>query len=380
MVEIEVLKGGVEIIVNLASEWIGLCDEGASSVPFLRPEWFAALIGNFKKKTELITVRRNGRLRALLPLMRTRNALHGISVRKLQAVFNPNTPCFDIVHGRDPEERKELVSGVWNELKEAKDWDVFECRLVEGGSWLGDLLELAQSEKYPTGVWPMDSAPFITVPKPEADGSIAGYFSGPRKHLKKELTRRLKRLKEQGEVRFEVTAEFSQEAMDRYLELENRGWKGRAGTAAVQDKKAAALHSDFAQSMAREGNLLIYELQLDSKTIAMCINIRYGDRLFHWKTTYDEEYSRFSPGNLLFSRLLMDCAVDGTHEIDFLCPELPYKKVWATGAREYVALYIFRPSMIGWITWIWKFTIISHLRILKTAYPRIISPFKLKAA
>ena len=177
-----------------------------------------------------------------------------------------------------------------------------------------------------------------------------------------------------------VERHFSQETIDRYLELESRGWKGRAGTAAVQDEKASALHAEFARSMAREGKLSIYELLLDSRTIAMSINIRSNEKLIHWKTTYDEEYSRFSPGNLLFNRLLMDCSADGTEEIDFLCPELPYKTVWATGAREYVALYIFRPSMIGWISWIWKFRIITHLRSLKTAYPSLVGPFKLKSA
>lgn len=380
MLEIEIIKGGVEIITSLANDWIGLCDEGASRVPFLRPEWFAALLANFKKRTEVITVRRNGNLRAILPLMRSKDKLHGLPVRKLQAVFNPNSPCFDIVHSPDEGERTELVGGIWKQLKEAKGWDVFECRLVKGGSWLEELLAHARREGHSTGIWPMDRAPYITVPTPEADGSINSYFSGSRKHLKKELSRRLKRLKESGEVRFAVTKDFRPETIDRFLEVENRGWKGRAGTAAIQDGKAAALHADFARSMAREGNLLIYELLLDSRTIAMCINIKYGERLFHWKTTYDEEYSRFSPGNLLFNRLLIDSSVEGIREIDFLCPELPYKKVWSTGARDHVALYIFRRSITGWMAWVWKFMVISRLRTLKTTYPALVKPFTLKSA
>lgn len=370
MLEVELIQGGVEIVAKLSSEWIRICEEGPGNVPFFRPEWFSALLLNFRERMEVITVRRNGKLRALLPLMRQRGTLHGLPVRKLQAVFNPNTPRFDLIHGNDLDDKPAIVEGLWKEIEQQKDWDVLECRLVRDDSWLKDVLLNAGKRGFLTGIWPMDSAPFIRVPIP-VEGSIGDFFKGERNHLGKELSRRLRRLNEIGVVEFKRTNELQPQALQRYFELESKGWKGRSGTAAVQDDAAAGLHSDFARDMAANGSLIVYELCLDEKTIAMSINIRLDDHVYHWKTSYDENYSRYSPGNLLFRRLLEDCAAAGVSEIDFMCPSLPYKQVWATGSRDHVALYIFRPALAGWLGWIWKFGFIRRLRRLKTAYPRV---------
>ncbi len=373
MLEIEVLKGGVEIIPALSAEWAGLCQEGGGTTPFLRPEWFTALVTNFKKDVELFTARKNGKLRALLPLMRKRSRIHGLPVRKLQAVFNPNTPQYDLIHGAKTGERPEIVDAIWKMLESSKGWDVFECRLVRADSWLSELVRTAHARGFPTGVWPMDTAPFVEVPAIQADGSISSFFSGKRKHLGKELARRFKRLEEKGAVDFVVSREYCPEMIERYLELESKGWKGQGGTAAIFDERSAGLLKEFANSMAANGDLLVYELRLESVTIAMSLNIRSGGRVFHWKTTYDEEFSRYSPGNLLFRHLLTECSANGVGEIDFLCPSLPYKTAWATGERDHVAFYIFRPAFIGRMSWIWKFRIISRLRKLKKAYPRLVA-------
>src|SRR5688572_7932853 len=99
MIDTELLIGGCEVIAALAAEWIALCGEGASSEPFYRPAWFAAFTASFQSRVSLLTVRFGGRLRAVLPMMRARTAVHGIPARKLQGVFNPNSQRFDLVHG-----------------------------------------------------------------------------------------------------------------------------------------------------------------------------------------------------------------------------------------------------------------------------------------
>ncbi len=372
MLEIELLRGGAEIIASLASEWGALYAEGGRDIAFLRPEWFTALVASFKKKNlEIVAVRKEGMLRAVLPLMRRRSQINGVPVRKLQAVFNPNTPQFDLLHGADERERDEVVEGIWNELEQSKGWDAIECRLVRTDSWLLDLVKISGSRGFPSGVWHMDTAPYVEVPPIDGANSIDSFFSGKRKHLGKELTRRLRRLEERGSVEFIRNSRFSPEMIGRFFELEKKGWKGKGNTAAVQDERSAQLHKNFSQSMGDAGDLMVYELRIDSVTIAMSLNIKCRGRVLHWKTTYDEEFSRYSPGNLLFRKLLTDCASESIHEIDFLCPSLPYKTVWATGEREHVAIYIFRPALVGWVSWLWKFRVVTHVRRLKQAYPKL---------
>ncbi|MDQ3800774.1 MAG: GNAT family N-acetyltransferase [Acidobacteriota bacterium] len=373
----EILVGGIEIIGKIFTEWTALCEEGASNQPFFRPEWFAAFVKNFENKCMLLTVRRGGRLRAVLPLTKKNGKLHGVPARKLEAVFNANTQRFDLIHEPDESRRKETVEAVWKEIKKQRNWDVLEMRLVQKDSWLKDLLELAESENYRTGIWQMDSAPFIELPQAAEAGDkeklIEDYFKGSRKHLQRELNRRLRRLRELGKVEFTVTRGYRAELMRKYFELEAKGWKGRAGTAADADEKVVRLHEDFARAAAERNALFIYELKLDDKTIAMQICLMYdgdGDkRTVQWKIAYDEQYSRYSPGNLLFREVLKGCLENGSMELDMLSPATENKKFWATGEREHVAFYIFRRGIIGSLLWNWKFSVISRLRKFKKKTP-----------
>lgn len=366
----EVLTGGTEVIDRISAEWTELCDEGASGEPFLRPEWFSAFVRNFESEIDLVTVRRDGKLRAVLPLVKKRGSLHGIPVRKLQAVFNPNTQRFDLIHGSDISEKKTIVNAIWEAIRDASGWDVLETRLVKKDSWLGDVLALAEREGYRTGIWPMDSAPFIRLPQSDdRQRSIEDFFKGPRKHLRQEMDRRLRRLNELGNVEFTVTAGVTPDLMKTYFDLESKGWKGRGGTAVTDNPVVARMHEEFAREVAAKRSLFVYELKLNGKTIAMSLNIRYGDETIHWKTSYDEDYARYSPGNLLFRELLSDCINRGSHEIDFLSPSTPNKRFWASGEREHVAFYIFRRGLFGSLLWMWKFSIIAGLRELKAKTP-----------
>jgi len=364
------IKGGIEIIGAIAAEWIELCEEGASNDPFLRPEWFLSFVKNFDTEIELVTVRSGGKLRALLPLISKRGNIHGIPVRNLQAVFNLNTPRFDLVHGADESQRIQIIEALWGEIKKRSAWDMIEIRLVKKDSWLDDLLVIAASEKYPTGIWPMDNAPFIELPESVDSHGVEIYFKGPRKHFGKELDRRTRRLSELGQVEFHVTNEYSFDLIKRYLDLENLGWKGCGGTAAVLDKNATALHHDFACASELNGHLHAYELRLDGKTIGMSLNVRTGNTMFHWRTSFDEAYSKYSPGNLLFRKLFFDCLAQNVDEIDFLSPSTPNKLTWATGEREHVAFYIFQRGFTGWLVRGWKFSVIDRIRRIRSRHRR----------
>ncbi|MDQ4123391.1 MAG: GNAT family N-acetyltransferase [Acidobacteriota bacterium] len=362
----ETLRGGVEVIERIFDEWTELCEEGASNEPFFRPEWFVVFVENFEKEILLLTVRRAGKLRAVLPLVKRRGNLHGIPVKSLEAVYNLNTQRFDLIHGADETEREEIVKAVWKEIKRQSKWHVLELRQVKKDSWLNDLLALAESENYPTDIWQMDGAPFVSFPQgDDKEKLIEKYFKSLKQHYRRDLKRRLTRLKEQGAVEFVVTRGDQPELMQKFFELEARSWKGRNGTAVACDPKVVKLHDDFARAVAAKNALFIYELKFDGKTIAMSINIMYDRKTIFWKTSYDEEYKRFSPGNLLIPEFLADAIRNDSTELDMLSPATDYKKVWATGEHEHAAFYIFQPGVLGTLLWNWKFSVISRLRKFK---------------
>ena len=213
-------------------------------------------------------------------------------MRNLQAVVNLNTQRFDLIHGADETERKKIIEVLWKEIKKQKRWNVLEMRLVKTDSWLGDLLALAAGENYKTGVWQMDSAPFVTLPQGEdKENLIEKYFNGLSQNRRKKIKKKARQLKESGKVEFVVTHGYRADLLQTYFDLESRGWKGRGGTAVTDDPQVAGLHDDFARAVAAKNALIIYEIKLNDKTIAMYISIMFDEKTIGWKTSYDEEYA-----------------------------------------------------------------------------------------
>lgn len=83
----------------------------------------------------------------------------------------------------------------------------------------------------------------------------------------------------------------------------------------------------------------------------MYISIIYDKQTIGWKMSFDEEYERNSPGNLLFKEVLSGCMKNDSPELDQLSPATSFKKAWATGEREHVAFYIFQEGVIGSLLW-----------------------------
>jgi len=115
----------------------------------------------------------------------------------------------------------------------------------------------------------------------------------------KELRRQRARLSELGALAREtVTSEGIDAAVAAYLSLEAAGWKGRIG-AAAKVTGAGSFVAKAVVGLAREGKARVDFLKLDGKPIAATILLFSDNRAWFWKTAYDENYARFSPGVLL---------------------------------------------------------------------------------
>jgi len=128
----------------------------------------------------------------------------------------------------------------------------------------------------------------------------------------KELRRQRHRLDEEGAVAFTLAAtpEAVAGAIDRFLELEARGWKGQRGTGLGQSEGDARFAREAALALARAGTFEVLELTLDGKALASGLVIRQGDTALFFKIAYDEAFSRFSPGVQLTVELTRRLADD----------------------------------------------------------------------
>jgi len=127
-----------------------------------------------------------------------------------------------------------------------------------------------------------------------------------RKKKRKEYNRLWNRMSEAGEVRFETRcdSEGVNEWVERFLELEARGWKGRRGTALDKRENERSYFRAICEGASKAGKLHRTELSFDGKAIAMLASFRANEGAYSFKIGFDEEYSRFSPGAMLMLKVI----------------------------------------------------------------------------
>lgn len=130
----------------------------------------------------------------------------------------------------------------------------------------------------------------------------------------KELRRQSHRLADEGAVAYVYanTPETVAPALDRFLDLEARGWKGKRRTGLGQDSGDAAFVRAMAADLAVRGNFEVAELTLDGVTLASGLIMRQADRALFFKIAYDEAYARLSVGVQLTIELTRRFIADKT--------------------------------------------------------------------
>jgi CelD/BcsL family acetyltransferase involved in cellulose biosynthesis len=92
-------------------------------------------------------------------------------------------------------------------------------------------------------------------------------------------------------------------ALAEFFRLEADGWKGRGGTAAVQDDDIKSFMTAALSALAANGQAAVHRLLLDGRAIAAAITLSSGDNAWLWKSAYDETLARYAPGRLLTAAL-----------------------------------------------------------------------------
>ncbi|MBN8955937.1 MAG: GNAT family N-acetyltransferase [Rhizobiales bacterium] len=133
---------------------------------------------------------------------------------------------------------------------------------------------------------------------------------------RKELRRQLRRLSERGAlvVSQALTPEAIGPALEAFLALEAKGWKGRTGSAAIMQAGVGAFMRQAMHDLSARGGARLVLLSVADRPIAAGIVLRSGERAWFWKIAYDETEARASPGVQLTIELTRSLLADATLE------------------------------------------------------------------
>jgi CelD/BcsL family acetyltransferase involved in cellulose biosynthesis len=173
------------------------------------------------------------------------------------------------------------------------------------------------------------------------DNAVMREVAGKRR---KELARLLRRLEEKGEVTFTTARSIPdvRNAVETFLALEGRGWKGERGTALVCNPCLATFTRAALRRMAGLSRCRIETMSVDGKPIAIGLVLLSRDHAAFWKIAFDEAYAPYSPGAQLTIALARSLAQDSSINLADSCaiPDHPMIDHLWVDRREIVDIFI----------------------------------------
>ncbi len=140
--------------------------------------------------------------------------------------------------------------------------------------------------------------------------------------------KRLKKLGELGEVRFElVQGARAASLVETAYQFKNE-WAARKGFygSALRDERIVGCLEELAR---HEGALFVSCLSVGGREAAIEIGFRHGGKHYAFMGAFSPEFARYSPGHLATEMTIRQCVEDGLVQYDPLPPEDEYKLAWS---------------------------------------------------
>lgn len=136
-------------------------------------------------------------------------------------------------------------------------------------------------------------------------------------------------------------AKLSVQDFETFLALEMRSWKGAEGTALLCSERDTRFVREMFAGLAGQGNASVAMLRLDGRAIAAQVVLYCGRTAYTWKTAFDAEFAKFSPGALLIDKVTEDLfATGGIEMIDSCSAEGGFMSNLWTGRRAMVDMLV----------------------------------------
>lgn len=289
----------------LAQGWRQL--ETRGSLPSQAFAFHAALAGTMMRGQvqKIVTVGENEGAEAILPLCRRRGWLTRWHAAGAEQVYEPVDALY-----RDTAAVAQLAS------KLARLSRPMRLDRVLAESALVPALTAAMKGRGLVVTRPAKASPTIAFEPGETEPEMR--FNAGRRSDFRRARRKAEAL---GAVTFEMHApgpETFGALFDEAVAVEQRGWKGEAGSALGKDAVKAAFFRDFLLRMSSDGTCRMAFMRIDGRAVATQLAVEFQQRYWLFKIGFDGEFSRCSPGNLLMLYAMTEAAQRGLRGFELL--------------------------------------------------------------
>jgi hypothetical protein len=131
-----------------------------------------------------------------------------------------------------------------------------------------------------------------------------------------------------------------QSAFEIFLQMEAQGWKGAGGTALLSNEEDTAFTRRLIRDLALRRHASVALLRVDGRPIAAQVLLYSGATAYTWKTAFDVEFAKFSPGALLIDKVTDALFAADITEIESCSPAGSFMESLWTGRRMTVDVLV----------------------------------------
>lgn len=310
------MNGGLEVeeirdakvLAALAPEWTSLCERSIST-PFQRPEWLLPWARQFGSAILARSLRRDGRLVGLLPLV----VVDDTFGRRLMPVGVGHSDYLDGIVASDlsAADVPRLLAGL-------ETWGTVELPQLPAHS---RLLAMPTPAEWTDDVGEGERCPVLAI----------------RSALPKNMSGNLRYYRRRAE-RAGVSAmvatrpEEVRPALVALFRLHAARWARRGVESVFADAATREFLHAAADGLAAAGMLRLHVLRLGSRSVAAMLAAAAANCLYVYNVAFDPEMEALGLGSVLFGQAIDAAAAEGTETCDFLRGQEAYKYHW--GARD----------------------------------------------
>lgn len=348
MIKTEVLDT-VQALEPFVDEWNQLCLEAPQQTPFLSHAWIASYLAHLVGPSEswfCIIAREAERLVGVLPLIVTPLRVAGQQQFVLRAPADPHIPTGDalVKPGRENAVLSALISAAARHYPKHLYIDL--SRVPDSSGSVSVCTHGIKGCK--TMTYPMGRGAYLPI-----RGSFEEYRASLSSNFRSNLNKSASKLSKLPNVTEQfLTGRAATEAMlPRFMEVEAKSWKGRAGTAILKSNELVEFYTTLCRRLSAAGWLEWHFLNTGDQTIAANLAIRMNSTVHVWKLGYDDDFAKCSPGGMLFERLVKRAYTSGEiAELSLLTDHAWYDR-WQMQWRQYYGVRLYPAQARAWAVW-----------------------------
>lgn len=347
--------------LTLEKEWNLLLSQSYYNIPFLRHEWFRTWWEHFGNTNQMVVIiiRKANHLVLALPLMEVINSFFFVPFITLQSMTNDHSFCYHLLLRRNEEEALRML---WQYLRHRpRPWDLLLLQdLPSDVPGYELLLNHARQDHHRAELRESYDSPYLPI-----KGEWEQYLATLKPKFRSNLRNRTGRLQKRDKITYEVISDSNdiKASLAKGIEIEQKSWKGKIGTAIACDPTLTSFYSKWAQTSASENWLRLSFLKVGGHEVAFDYSLSYQNRMYCMKIGYDPEFYPYSVGQLLCAEILKRCFEDNIIEYNFLGESTVQKLDWTQGFRTHVNIFIYNHSLTSNLHFLYKMWFKRNLKL-----------------